>query len=202
MRRLGLPAMLLLLAGCAAQSRPITIAAALDELQSQLQAAGAVSVVGAGPIVFAQAARDAQCRAQAADPELPILTHDITIDLTGSFTATGGFALGPSITGGPPFGLSSSLARGQTQGLTLPLTFAALSELPDVAAAQRVALYAGLPPRARNASIRQVLADRDALRRQTRALIARFDPRRCPAYPASPAGPFHPLSRPAGTHTS
>ncbi|WP_428377241.1 hypothetical protein [Lichenicoccus sp.] len=198
MRRLVLVGVLL--TGCASQSRPVTIAVALDELQNQLQAAGAVSVVGAGPIRFAEAARAAQCKAQAANPELPILTHDITINLTGTFTASGGFALGPSITGGPPFGISSSLVRGQTQQLTLPLTFAALSELPDVAAAQRIALFTGLPANARAAGTRRTLAERDALRRQTRRLIIAFDLRRCPAGPRAPAGAWQPLLRGARVH--
>nr|WP_321984039.1 hypothetical protein [uncultured Lichenicoccus sp.] len=189
-----------LLAGCASQSRPVTIAVALDELQDQLQAAGAVSVVGVGPIRFAEAARAAQCKAQAANPELPILTHEITINLTGTFTATGGFALGPSITGGPPFGISSSLARGQTQGLTLPLTFAALSELPDVAAAQRIALFSGLPAKARAAGTSHALDERDALRRQTRRLILAFDLRRCQKAPGAPGGVWHPLARGQRVH--
>ena len=135
-----------MLAGCAAPSRPITIAAALHELQGQLRAAGAVSATGATPAEFAAAVRAAQCEARAADPEVPVLAGEVTIDLTGSFTVNGGFAVGPAITGGPPFGLSGSLARGQTQQLTLPLSFAALSELPDVSAARRLALFAALPP--------------------------------------------------------
>src|ERR1700712_13917 len=127
----------MLLAGCASQSRPITIANALHALQGQLQAAGAVSATGAGPARFDAAARSAQCEARVANPEVPILAHEITINLTGSFTANGGFAVGPAITGGPPFGLSGSVVRGQTQALALPLTFAAVSDLPDVVAAQR-----------------------------------------------------------------
>lgn len=190
----GLPlAGLALLAGCAAQSKPITIATALHELQSQLQAAGAVSATGAGPVRFAQAARAAQCEARTANPEVPIVAHEITIDLTGTFTANGGFAIGPAITGGPPFGLSSSVTRGQTQGLTLPLTFAALSELPDVVAAQRIVLFSGLPAAARAIETRRVLVDRDGLRLQTQALIAGFDPQACLRAASQPAGPWHPL---------
>ena len=186
---------LALLAGCAPPPPPTTIAEALHALQTQLQAAGAVSATGAGPVRFAQAARDAQCEARAADPEVPILAKEITIDLTGSFTANGGFAVGPAITGGPPFGLSASLARGQTQAVTLPLTFAALSELPDVMVAQRAVLFAALPAGARAAETRRLLVERDALRRQIRTLIARFDPRTC--IRTAPAGPWHPmLARP------
>ena len=185
---------LALLAGCASPSRPVTIATALHELQTQLQAAGAVSTVGASPAQFAQAVRAAQCEVLLADPEVPVIEHEITIDLSGTFTASGGFAVGPAITGGPPFGLSSSLTRGQTQGLTLPLTFAALSELPDVMAAQRAVLFSGLPPAARNTEMRRVLVERNALRIRTQALIAGFDPQAC-LHPAQAAGPWHPMTK-------
>lgn len=184
----------MLLAGCASQSRPVTIANALDALQTQLQAAGAVNAAGAGPARFAVAARSAQCEAKIANPEVPILAHEITINLTGSFTANGGFAVGPAITGGPPFGLSASVARGQTQELTLPLTFASLSELPDVMAAQRVLLFAGLPAADRTIEMRRVLAERDDLRRQTTALIAGFDLALCTGDGIQPAGPWHPMT--------
>ncbi len=185
---------LALLAGCASQSRPVTIATALHELQTQLQAAGAVSTVGASTAQFAQAVQAAQCEARLANPEVPVIAHEITIDLTGTFTANGGFAVGPSITGGPPFGLSSSLTRGQTQGLILPLTFAALSELPDVMAAQRAVLFSGLPQAARNAEMRRVLIERNALRTRTQALIAGFDLQAC-LHPSQPAGPWHPMAK-------
>ncbi len=183
-----------MLAGCAAPSRPITIAAALQELQGQLRAAGAISATGASPEAFAAAVHAAQCEARAADPEVPILGGEVTIDLTGSFTVSGGFAIGPAITGGPPFGLSSSLSRGQTQQLTLPLSFAALSELPDVSAARRLALFSALPPAARTTETRRVVAQRDTLRTQTRQLIAGFNTRACDGPAARPAGPFHPMT--------
>ncbi len=180
-------ALLAALAGCAPAPRPVTVAAALHELQAQLQAAGAVSATGAGPVRFAEVARAAQCEVRTANPVVPILTREITVDLAGSFTATGTFAVGPTATGGPPFGLSGGLTRAQTQALTLPLTFAALSELPDVVAAQRATLFAALPAAARRTALRHVLAERDNLRAQTRALVASYDPARCPGPPAAPA---------------
>ena len=197
MRALVVPTLGLLvamLAGCATPSQPITIAAALHELQGQLRAAGAISATGASPEAFAAAVRAAQCEAGAADPEVPVLASEVTIDLTGSFTVNGGFAVGPAITGGPPFGLSSSLTRGQTQQLTLPLSFAALSELPDVSAARRLALFSALPQAARAPETRRVVARRDALRAETRQLIAGFDPGSCGGAAARPAGPFHPMT--------
>ncbi len=167
------------LTGCVAASRPITIAQALDELQMQLQAAGAVSATAAGAGQFEAAARAAQCHARTADPGVPFLSHEITVNLTGSFSATGSFAVGPPATGGPPFGLSAGGTRAETQGLTLPLTIAALSELPDVVTAERVALYAGLPKAARDAALARLVAERDDLQRRTDAVIGSFDLRKC-----------------------
>ena len=186
-----------LLAGCTAAPPSITIAQALHALQTQLQAAGAVSATGAGPVRFAIAARAAQCEAGIANPEVPILAHEITIGLTGSFTANGGFAVGPAITGGPPFGLSGSLTRGETQELTLPLSFSALSELPDVVVAQRAALLTGLPAGERARESRRLLAERDALRRQIGTLIAHFDAKSCDG--AAAGGVFHPMA-PSAAH--
>ncbi len=165
--------------GCVAASRPITIAQALDELQVQLQAAGAVSATAAGVGQFEAAALAAQCAARTADPAVPFLSHEITVNLTGSFTATGSFAVGPPATGGTAFGVSAGATRAQTQGLTLPLTFAALSELPDVVTAQRVALYAGLPKAARDAELTRLVAERDELRRRIAVVIAGFDVGKC-----------------------
>ena len=187
--------MLALLAGCAAPSRPVTIAEALATLQSQLRAAGAINASASTPAQFARSVRSAQCEADNADPEVPILSREITIDLTGSFTAGGGFAVGPAITGGPPFGLSGSLTRGQTQGLTLPLTFASLSALPDVVAAQRVALFSGLPASTRRAETRRALVSRDGLRRRIRVLIAGFDAGRCVTAAPAMIGVLHPMRR-------
>ena len=198
MTRLLLLLALAPLAACATASKPLTIAQALGALQEQLQAAGAISASGATPAQFARSVRLAQCQAGRADPEVPVLAHDITVDLTGGFTSNGGFAVGPAITGGPPFGFSGSLTRAQTQGLTLPLTFAALSSLPDVVASQRLALFSDLPPRARSVAVHRALVARDGLRLRVGRLIRGFDPGLCQAAPAK-GGPFQPLARGHGS---
>ena len=168
-----------MLAGCAAPDHPVSISEALRTLQAQLLEAGALSARAATPAQFARAVRSAQCAAKNADPEVPIIAGEITVSLTGSFTSNGGFAVGPAITGGPPFGLSGSFARTQGQGLTLPLSFAALSSLPDVVAQSRIALFTELPAHARAAEIRRALIARDGLRRRVRGLIASFRATRC-----------------------
>ena len=169
------------LAGCARSSAPVTIRQALAEVQRELAAAGAVSAVGADPARFAAAARAAQCAAQQADPEVPLLAHDLSLDLTGSFSATGGFTVGSAVVG---LGATASATRGQTQEIVLPLSFVALSEVPAMVASERLAPLAALPQRDRSAETRPILAERDALRARIRTLIRSWTPALCGAPPA------------------
>ena len=182
----------LLLGGCARASAPITIAQALQEVQRELAGAGAVSAVGSTPSRFAAAARAAQCAALQADPEVPLLARDLTVDLTGTFSATGGFTVGSAVVG---LSLTASGTRGQTQELVLPLSFVALSEMPAAVAAQRLAPLAALPETDRKAETRQILADRDGLRARIADLIASWTPDLCRG--AAPGGLFHPNLHPA-----
>jgi hypothetical protein len=182
----------LVLAACAAQTRPLSIADALGNLQRELKRAGAVSATGATPEQFAAAARAAQCAAAQADPEIPLLAHDVSVDLSGSFTATGGFAVG---TIAAAFGGNASASRSDTQELVLPVSFTALSGLPDVVAAQRLALAAALPEAPRQQEAARILRDRDALRSRIDGLIAGFSPATCPTKNPPAAPPFLPSSR-------
>ncbi|WP_419730828.1 hypothetical protein [Lichenicola sp.] len=189
--------MSVLLAGCAQQSDPVTVAQALQSLQRELADAGAVSAVGSAPVQFAAAARSAQCAAGRADPEIPLLAHDLTLDLSGSFSATGGFTIGTAVVG---TSLIGNATRGQTQELVLPISFVALSELPAFVAEQRLAPLAALPDADRRMETARVLLDRDGLRARVAALIASWSPRLCPATRTerqpSP-GLFQPNARPA-----
>lgn len=185
-------AVFVLLAGCAQQSRPVSIGQALQSLQQELRAAGAISAIGSDPAQFAAAARAAQCAAQQPDPEVPLMAHDLTLDLTGSFSATGGFTVGSAVVG---LALTGNATRGQTQELALPLTFVALSEVPAAVAAQRLAPLAGLPSADRALETRRIIRDRNALRQRIHDLIADWSAAQCTGLP--PAGPFHPNLRPA-----
>ena len=179
------PALLLLLpllAGCEAASRPVTIGDALDQLQKQLRDAGAISPTVADPSQFAAAARNEQCAAGNADPEVPLLSKDITVTLSGSFTATGGFSVGDAALG---TGLTTSATRGQTQQLTLPLTFVALSNLPEaIEAAQLAMIPAVAPPAQRRDAIATARRKREVLSARIGPLVASWTPASCP-HPAS-----------------
>ena len=182
------------LAACAQQSRPVTIAQALQSLQRELGAAGTVSAVGSDPGRFAAAAHAAQCAARQPDPEIPLLAHDLTLDLTGSFSASGGFTIGSSVVGAA---LTGTATRGQTQELVLPITFVALSELPAAVAGQRLAPLAGLPEADRRAEVARILEERDGLRLRIAGLIAGWTPQSCKDADNSTPGPFQPNARPA-----
>jgi hypothetical protein len=189
-RAAGIALVALLMSGCAQPSAPITIAQALRELQRQLIEAGAVSAVGSDPARFAATVRAAQCAASQADPEVPLLAHELSIGLSGSFTATGGFSVGPSplVTS-----LTGSGSRTQGQQITLPLSFVAVSEIPAVSTAQRLAALSGLPDADRKAQTASILADREALRARIGVLIAGWSRAAC--RDGQPAGLFHPDAR-------
>lgn len=173
------------------QSAPITIGQALQEVQRELGAAGAVSAVGTDPARFAAAARSAQCGAQQANPEVPLLAQNLTVDLAGSFSATGGFTVGSAAVG---LSATANATRGQTQELQLPLSFVALSEVPAMMAAQRLAPLAALPVADRRAQTARILADRNDLRRRIAGLIASWTPSACAGVPAQ-APLLHPNLR-------
>lgn len=177
--RIGACLASLVLASCGETrlSRPLTIAAALAELQAQLRAAGAISPMTQDPAALAASVRHAQCEAMTADPEVPLLEHELTVTLAGSFSATGGFSVGNAVLGS---GLNAGVTRGQTQQLTLPLTFVALSEIPGELASLQLAPLETLPTAIRARETARVLADRDALAQRIAVLIAQWNPASCP----------------------
>lgn len=169
------------LAACEAASRPITIAQALDQLQGQLREAGAINPNVAGSDQLAAAARAEQCAARSADPEVPLLAKDITVTLSGSFTATGGFSVGNAVLGS---GLNAGATRGQTQELTLPLTFVALTNLADAIEADQLAtISASMPAAQRRQAAAAARRSRDALAARIETLVRSWTPAVCPPAP-------------------
>ena len=75
--------------------------------------------------------------------------------------------------------------RGQTQELTLPLTFVALSNLPDaIEAAQLANVSAAMTPAERRGAIAAARGKRDELSARIASLVASWTPALCP-HPAS-----------------
>lgn len=181
-----------------------TIPAAMAGIQSTLAQAGAVSVSHAGDWTTQQAARfgrtvrAAQCAQQAADPVVGTVAGDVTLQLAGSFTRGGTFSVG-GLAAAPTIGLGTDASRMNSQQVSLLLSYAPLSSLPDVEMGRQVgyetALF-GQNDHVRQDEARRLMADRDTLRQIIRNLIRSWDATRCMLAP--PVTPFVSLRRENG----
>ncbi|GCE82543.1 hypothetical protein [Komagataeibacter diospyri] len=178
-----------------------TIPAAMAGIQSSLAQAGAVSVSHADDWTvqqsaeFARTVRAAQCAQHAADPVIGTITGDVTLQLAGSFTNGGTFSVG-ALTTAPTIGLVADASRTNSQQVSLPLSYAPLSSLPDVEMGRQMGYETALF--GQNDSVRQgeaqrLMTDRDTLRQTIRDLIQSWDATRCASSP--PVTPFVSLRR-------
>ncbi|WEQ52921.1 hypothetical protein LV478_05095 [Komagataeibacter oboediens] len=178
-----------------------TIPAAMAGIQSTLAQAGVVSVSHAADWNaqqgghLDQAVRAAQCAQQAADPIMGTITGDVTLQLAGSFTRSDQFTVG-ALTTAPTMGLETTAARTTSQQVSLSVSYAPLSSLPDVEMGRQMgyetALFGQNDP-VRHSEARRLMADRDALRRIVRVLIRSWNGRSCPA--PQPVAPLVSLRR-------
>lgn len=190
-------ALLLTLAGCqSARVGAATIPQALAGIQDDMAHAGAVpaarvtSWTAAQALVFERDVQAMQCLADRADPVVTVLAGDVNVTLTGTVTASGKITLA-SITSAPSLGAEADLAKTRTQTVLTPVTVTALSLLPDVEMARRLAWEhdllsgdddKGSTPDAlasREQERKDILADRNALRERVDRLIANWDGGRC-----------------------
>lgn len=185
MRRLLL---CLALSACSAGTRaPTTISAAISGVQSDLTAAGVVSVSDVQHWTPVQmAAFDAnvhalQCAQKTADPAVAMIAGPVTLDLTGSFTQSGQFSVSTSLMS-PVFGLQAEASRTHAQGVSLPVQFVPLSALPDAEMGRAVG-YAGAilsqNDDTRRDEAARITADRDALAAHVRLLTVGFNQAFC-----------------------
>ncbi|WP_130732776.1 hypothetical protein [Komagataeibacter xylinus] len=198
---------LLLLAVClwgCAQGRPVptTIPAAMAGLETTLGQAGIVSVSHpadwsqAQAARFAAAIRAAQCRQNVADPVIGAIVGDVTLQLSGSFTHGGQFSVG-ALTTAPTFGIAADASRTTSQQLSLPVSYAPLSSMPEVEMARQATYETtllGQNDAIRHAEATRLLAGRDALRQVTDGLIRSWHANDCAPAP-QPLRPFATLRR-------
>lgn len=173
-----------------------TVPAAMAALQSTLAQAGVVSISHAGEWTSGQAARfarnvrAAQCSQQAADPVVGTISGDITLQLSGNFTHGGQFTVG-ALTTAPTLGLNADASRTDTQQISLPVSYAPLSSLPDVEMARQMgyetALF-GQNDIIRHDEARRLIHDRETLRQAATGLIRSWQPHDCG--PLLPVNPF------------
>ncbi|WP_308721355.1 hypothetical protein [Komagataeibacter xylinus] len=198
---------LLLLAVClwgCAQGGPVqtTIPAAMAGLETTLGQAGIVSVSHpadwsqAQAAGFAAAIRAAQCRQNVADPVIGAIVGDVALQLSGSFTHGGQFSVG-ALTTAPTFGIAADASRTTSQQVSLPVSYAPLSSMPDVEMARQATYETtllGQNDAIRHAEATRLLAGRDALRHITNGLIQSWRADDCAPAP-QPVRPFATLRR-------
>ncbi|MBE7730216.1 hypothetical protein [Komagataeibacter sp. FXV3] len=190
------------LSGCThGRAVQTTIPAAMAGIQSTLARAGAVPISHAGDWTaqqdarFSQTVRAAQCAQQTADPVMGTIAGDVMLQLAGSFTRGGEFSVG-TLTTAPTIGLATDASRTSSQQVSLSLSYAPLSSLPDVEMGRQMgyetALF-GQNDRVRQGEAKRLMADRDALRQVIRILIHSWDAARCAAI--APVTPLVSLRR-------
>jgi len=108
-----------------------------------------------------------------SNPFIPVMTKEFSIALAGTFSATGGG--GVVGLGGVPVptgSLSFTVTAGQTQTLTVPLTFYALASLPNVYLSQTLSYYSGVADEVEKKKLGAVvLANREQLDQEVEYLM-------------------------------
>lgn len=171
----------LLLSGCAVHPAKVstTIPQAMAGIQSSLAQAGVVSVSHAGDwtpaqdALFVRAVRAAQCSQDRADPVVGTIAGDVTLQLSGQFTQGGQFSVGAATTV-PTFGVQGDASRTRGQSISLPVSYAPLSSMPDVEMGRQLGYEASIFAQnddARHAEAARLIADREELRGRVRAMI-------------------------------
>ncbi|QHC35190.1 hypothetical protein [Komagataeibacter xylinus] len=189
--------------GCT-HDRPVqtTIPAAMAGLETTLGQAGIVSVSHPADWTqpqatrFAAAIRAAQCRQHVADPVIGAIVGDVTLQLSGSFTHGGQFTVG-ALTASPTFGIAADASRTTSQQVSLPVSYAPLSSMPEVEMARQATYETtllGQNDAIRHTEAMRLLTGRDALRQVTDGLIQSWHADDCgPAQ--QPLRPFATLRR-------
>ena len=186
------------LSGCAVHPVRVstTIPQAMAGIQSSLAQAGVVSVSHAGDWTedqdarFTRAMRGAQCSQNVADPVVGTIAGDVTLQLSGQFTQGGQFSVG-AITTAPTFGIQGDASRTRGQTVSLPVSYAPLSSMPDVEMARQLGYEASMFAQnddARHAEAARLIADREELRGRVQAMIDSWSAAEC--IQPSPVVPF------------
>ncbi|MFT8945994.1 MAG: hypothetical protein ABF876_05360 [Acetobacter aceti] len=185
------------LSGCSDQPRiATTIPQAMASIQSSLAQSGAVAVPHAGNWTpemdgrFTTAVRGVQCSQHTADPVMGVLAGTITGTLSIQFTAGGQATVG-ALTSMPTVGVEASGSRTRGQTLSVPLSYASLSSLPDVEMARELGYETEMLAQnddARHAEAKRLIADREELRGRVQAMIDTWAAAECAG--RTPVAPF------------
>ena len=176
------------LAACTQAGRvQTTIPAAMAAIQSTLAQAGTVSVSHAENWTagqassFARNVHAAQCGQQVADPVVGTISGTVTLQLSGNLTQGGQFTLDTLATI-PTFSLDATASHTSSQQISLPVSYAPLSSLPDVEMARQMDYETALFSQndtIRQGEARRLTREREALRQVTSRLIGSWQSGDC-----------------------
>lgn len=174
-----------MLTGCA----PIhpggtTIPKALAGLQSDIALSGAMSLSGSKnwtpteTKAFTTSVQASQCQQHRADPIVVSMIGDMAMTLTGTYSTSGQFTVG-SMTTTPSLGFTGAASRTLGQQIQLPVTYVALSALPDTVLVKKLALirttmndHPTLSPERMDALVKSYWAERDDLQGRINVMIS------------------------------
>jgi hypothetical protein len=134
----------------ACSSTPVPVSVAISTIEHDFQHAGSIglSAVAAGggfeKGIFQKQVHDRQCFYRTSDPIMAATVKDFSVALSGTFTDTGKATIG-TVTAVPAVGLEFDVAEGKTQTVTLPVTFAPLSDLPRIYFSQQLSYLSAIP---------------------------------------------------------
>ena len=176
------------LTGCSARPQvATTIPQAMASIQDSLARSGAVSVSHAASWTPEQATRfeqdvqAVQCSQQRSDPVVGVLAGTVTGTLSVQFTQGAQATVG-ALTTAPTIGAELSGSRTHGQSLTVPLSYAPLSSLPDVEMSRQIGYETELLAQnddARHQEAARLIQDREALRTHVVDLIEHWHADQC-----------------------
>ena len=128
---------IMMLSGCAMTPPRVSLSDAIGSVQKDLLKSQTSPISSfymwsdRQKLMFGSAIRSAQCEQYTENPIIPIISGQVALNMTGSFTQSGSFEIS-SITTAPSVGLSGTAGKTVGQGINVPISFVSLVDTPQV----------------------------------------------------------------------
>lgn len=135
---------------------------------------------------FQNSVVEAQCQQRSSDPLIPTFINPITLNLTGSFTASGNFQISTTALALPGIGLNGNDAHTKAQSVSVAVSIAPLSSLPDIeeqVAVNRAGALLAQNDRNRDAVSQAIISEKTAFSSYIQTLIQGWSPALCESVP-------------------
>lgn len=133
-------------------------------------------------LVFQSSVIKAQCQQHISDPLLPTFLNPFSLNLLGSFTASGNFQITTSGLAVPGLGFTGSDSHTKSQSISVSVSIAPLSSLPDIeeqVAVNRAGALLAQNDRNRDATAQAIIAEKSAFSSYIQTLIQGWSPALC-----------------------